>query len=137
MSGGRATLQARKDILNEAQQGDIGCIDSEGEEFLRKYVIECKFYKKLDITLGMLSNRGFLYLFWEKIAYDAYQARREPMLIARQNRTPTMLLTTKARLDGKDYSRDALVQFYRWTGGPLLFMFDRVMPPIDTYSGGK
>lgn len=90
MSGGRATVAHAKGV-KVRQVADITPVAPEGHA-LNVY-IECKFYKDLDIP-GLLLERGKLVSFWKHASKEAYKHRREPWLIARQNRFPTLLIAT-------------------------------------------
>lgn len=134
MSGGRATLQARKGKSVSAQVGDIGAIDSDGEyHFLRHVVVECKHHHNLHIERGFISSTGNLHAFWVKHCGDAVAVRREPVLIARQDRTPTLLIMT-----GNAAEALYLIEGYRrvltldeWCGQPWVYLFDEVVPKLD------
>jgi len=99
MSGGRATLQNRKGIENRNQIGDITCISEKGMWFAR-YACECKHYADLDIVSFLFKRRGKLAAFWNKLKKEAEKAEKLPLLIAKENRLPTLALTTES---GKEY----------------------------------
>ena len=92
MSGGRATVQRKAGILNVAQQGDIGLIDTQGVWFMERFVVECKHVRDLKIMEGIVKGTGALVQFWNKLN-DDLPVGRYPLLIARENRVPTILLT--------------------------------------------
>lgn len=92
MSGGRATLQGKKGLRSKAQEGDLGAIDPLGNRFTRKFMVECKFYKDLDIDAFVLTGRGNLAKFWRKHMRQAMAVEKSPILIARQNGKPTMMI---------------------------------------------
>lgn len=137
MSGGRAKMQARKGKANAAQVGDIGAIDSAGEPLLRKVVIECKFYKDLDITAGLLTERGRLHHFWVELCGDAITVGRKPFLIARQNQLPAMLLTPWETAHELDIMYEPKACLTNWSHQPALFVFDDVVPELKYYSKPK
>lgn len=85
MSGGRATLQRRKGVMNQKQAGDLSAISADGERFLDSFLIECKFYKNLQLASGILFDKGDLFAFWRKLSEEARDRDREPMLIVKQN----------------------------------------------------
>jgi hypothetical protein len=95
LSGGRATLQFKQGKKNKSQTGDLSSIDSLSQQFIDKFFIEIKFYKELGIESGFIKNQGILKSFWDKLVKDALAAEKNPMLIARQNRLPTLLLLHK------------------------------------------
>lgn len=95
MSGGRSTIQAKKGKQNLTQAGDISSIDRVGAEFIEQFCVECKHYKVLDLIPGIIHNRGALYGFWKRLIKDAAGAKKLPILIAKQNRLPALVLLTE------------------------------------------
>ena len=111
MSGGRATLGAKKGQKHRSQAGDIVAIDPLGSQLTERFCIECKFYKDLDLT-GMWFGRGFLYKVWTKERVKAQSFGKEPMVIAKQNFQETLvLLSARSPL--------ATASFTRWTNGEV------------------
>ena len=98
MSGGRATVQARKGIKNKNQAGDITCIHPEGQWFTDLFVVECKHVANLNLTASMLDGRGKLAAFWKKHCKLASDNDLAPLMIAKQNRTDTLVIFDKAGL---------------------------------------
>lgn len=92
ISGGRATVERRKGIKNKTQLGDITCIHSKGEWLTDFFFIECKAYKSLDIESSLLTGKGRLAKFWRKLIEQSDDSERYPLLIAKQNFTPTLVL---------------------------------------------
>lgn len=117
MSGGRATVQARKGIKNTTQLGDITCIDPRGRWITDNYVVECKFYKSLDIETGLLNGRGNLFKFWKHHCKLARKARKKPILIAKQNQTQTLVL-----MDGP-----GMIVYKTFRGQPKLLVQSTLM----------
>jgi hypothetical protein len=93
MSGGRATVAHAKGI-EVRQVGDITAVAPEGH-VLDSLYIDCKFYKDLDLAGGLLLERGKLISFWRRTVKDAAKHRRQPWLIAKQNRFPVLLISTE------------------------------------------
>lgn len=91
MSGGRATVGRKKgELLRVA--GDICAVTPEGHVLTDKYYIECKFYRDLDIDAFFTKSRGKLTQFWIECAEGARNYNKAPMLIAKQNLIPTLVL---------------------------------------------
>ena len=91
MSGGRATVQNRKTKgSNKTQLGDITAVDREGHPLTDHFVIECKHVADLNFEAAMFHQIGKLIQFWDKLKKETPDERM-PMLIARQNRTPTVM----------------------------------------------
>lgn len=94
-SGGRATVRHRQMVKGDSTQaGDICAIHPAGNWMAENFLIECKFYKSLDIASGLLTGRGRLAAFWARTCRDAIRHKKRPMMIAKENRTPTLLLLT-------------------------------------------
>jgi hypothetical protein len=95
MSGGRATVQGRKGIANKTQLGDITCVHEKGAFLTEMFVIECKFYGNLDLVAFLFKGKGKLREFWDVLVKQADKHGKNPLLIARQNRLDTLMLTTE------------------------------------------
>lgn len=93
MSGGRSTVAQKKGLKLGAQAGDISAVRTEGHKLTDKFAIECKHYSSLEL-LGVLTGKGRLLKFWHEIGRVAQSHNKEPMLIAKQNRTPTLACLT-------------------------------------------
>jgi hypothetical protein len=91
MSGGRATLGLRKGDKHLSQGGDVSAIDPLGAALTDRFCIEIKFYKDLDLAAFWLGH-GILFRFWERACSDAGKYSKQPMLIAKQNLYPTLVL---------------------------------------------
>lgn len=94
MSGGRATVQVAKGVKNETQTGDITAIDPLAAPFIKTFMVECKHYKELGLLSGVLKTKGTLCDFWFKLKKDAIAHHKKPLLIAKQNLYPTMVIMT-------------------------------------------
>jgi hypothetical protein len=92
MSGGRATLQLKKDIINRAQSGDMTAIAPEGYELCDRCLFEYKDYADLNIAAGLLKGTGLLHKFWADTVKAAARYDKAPILIAKQNYFPPMVL---------------------------------------------
>ena len=136
MSGGRATLQAKKGIINFAQAGDIGAIDPLGAQLLNHVTIECKFYRDLVLFKSLLQGTGKIAGFWEKHYDEARLSQREPFMIARENLTPTLLLTTKNATHLLGIRSRPVMEVFGWHprsrigSSVLVFLFDKVVPTL-------
>lgn len=95
MSGGRSTVAHAKGKRLAAQAGDISAIHPLGNEFISKFMVECKTYHDLQYV-GLLSNRGHLVKFWLEAKHQARRYDKLPLLIAKQNQQPaTVCLNRK------------------------------------------
>lgn len=108
MSGGRATVHLNRGETNR-QAGDICAVAPEGHLLTDAWYIECKHYRDLNLTSFFIEQRGLLYSFWLQTRVQARKHKRSPMLIAKENRRPVLVLVGRRGLrdwaDGK-----ALVQ---------------------------
>jgi hypothetical protein len=92
MSGGRATIHVGKGGINR-QAGDICSVAPEGHVLTDAVFIECKHYKNLQFASFIFCNTGPLSKFWTKLVQQASQHKRRPMLIAKQNHLPIIVIT--------------------------------------------
>lgn len=97
MSGGRATLRLRQDLariqINKSQAGDLTAISQEAYEFAEKLFIECKHIRDLGFARGFICHTGVIWNFWQKACEAAEQHNKTPVLIARQNLYPIVVIT--------------------------------------------
>lgn len=94
-SGGRATFISRASggtKLAAAQAGDVTAIDLAGFPLASQVVIECKFYKRLQITEGLVKGTGYLAQFWQRVCDEARTYGKQPVLVAKQNLLPALLI---------------------------------------------
>jgi hypothetical protein len=91
MSGGRATVaQKRGDRLSN-QAGDISAVHPDGHKLTDRFCIECKFYADLDLG-AFWFGKGKLAQFWKETRDEAQNHFKRPLLIAKQNRLPAIVL---------------------------------------------
>lgn len=86
MSGGRATVGAKKGKDHSRHAGDIAATSAEGSFFTDIFYMELKFYKNLHIEKFLLNDSGILANFWSVTCRQANKYKRQPLLIAKQNR---------------------------------------------------
>lgn len=91
MSGGRATLGFARGEKLSRQAGDISAVHPDGHQLTDAYYVECKFYRDLELG-AFLEGRGKLARFWAEADKGARKHDRAPLLIAKQNITPTLVL---------------------------------------------
>lgn len=99
MSGGRATLAKKKGEKLKNQAGDITAIDPKGNILTNIFMVECKFYKSLNIEALIIKNKGKLIQFWDKAVLEANAYKKLPLLICKQNRLPALLCVNKKGMD--------------------------------------
>ncbi len=94
MSGGRSTVAAKLGKRLAAQAGDITAIHPLGQPLIKHFLIECKHYQSLDFD-GLITGKGQLVNFWQVALKQAAVYGKQPMLIAKQNRFPTVICMTR------------------------------------------
>lgn len=98
ISGGRATVRYKKGGGPQSACGDLCAVRPEGHEFCDTWLVEAKFYRDLRISSFLLDNKGVLATFWEEAVADAKKHKRKPMLIAKQNGTPELVIVETGAL---------------------------------------
>ena len=132
MSGGRATQKLKKGKKLLSQTGDISAIDPMGDHLVKAYYLECKNYKDLNLA-GFLFQRGvLLQKFWDETIEYAFQYEKLPMLIAKQNQYPTLVLLPEGSIDDlciEDDVPDFLmyVRYDEPSHPTEIFLFDEIM----------
>lgn len=92
MSGGRATVGFRKGKTHTRHAGDISATSPEGHALTDQWYVECKAYKNLAIDSAMIKGTGPLIKFWDEAVAQAARYGKRPMLIAKQNQVPVIVL---------------------------------------------
>lgn len=88
MSGGRATV-ARGEVR---QAGDVCSVAPEGHSLTDLFYIEAKFYADLALPRFFLESKGILMKFWDKALAESSKYSRSPLLVAKQNMYPAIVL---------------------------------------------
>lgn len=94
MSGGRSTVH-KKSGGKIRQSGDICAVAPEGHPLTDKFFIECKRVKKLGIDAFLFKLSGLLADFWYTASHEAESYGKQPMIIAREDRFPALIITPK------------------------------------------
>lgn len=92
ISGGRATVAARKGIDLAHQAGDIVSVSPEGHKLTAVFYIELKHRKNLALSSFLLRNSGPLSTYWKVALREAHHHGRFALLIARQDNLPTVVV---------------------------------------------
>jgi len=136
MSGGRATVKAKKGINNISQLGDISAIDKSGEYLTGRYVLECKSYKSLclESLIYGTPHKGSIIEYLDVLEKICIGAKKSPILIAKQNAKPVLFITDKHL----DLYCKCLITKDFWN----FYMFEDVLKiPFETFhlltGGGK
>ncbi len=92
MSGGRATVGAKKGKDLRHQAGDITAVHPGGHVLTDEWFIECKHVKYLGLDQFLVKGTGPLATFWGKCRKEAFAHDKTPVIIAKQNGWPTLLM---------------------------------------------
>lgn len=92
MSGGRATVGFRSGKNHAKHAGDISATSVEGHTLTDEWYVECKAYRNLQIGSAMIKGVGKLMQFWDVAVAEAERYGKKPMLIAKQNLVPVIVL---------------------------------------------
>lgn len=95
MSGGRATVGRKGGKDHSRHAGDISATSVEGHALTDEWYVECKAYLNLQIDSAMIKGVGKLIKFWDEAVEQATHYSKKPMLIAKQNQVPVIVLVPK------------------------------------------
>jgi hypothetical protein len=121
ISGGRATVQHRKGV-KVRQSGDICSVSPEGHALTNNWYIECKHYKDLDVASFILKGVGNLAKFWRTTKREAERHDKDPLLIAKQNNQPVLVITTV--IPGRDCPITAVLHDFKARQEVFILLFD-------------
>lgn len=128
MSGGRATVHG----TGVRQSGDIACVAPEGHVFTDLFIAECKHERNLDLFAFVLLRRGRLWRYWQKLSKLALARNKYAMLIAKQNRVPTIVITDSPHSASNSVTIES--------GGAICYMMrfdDMVKEPFKARVNGR
>lgn len=91
-SGGRATVHKKRGEKLR-QSGDIGAVAPEGHCLTDKFYFELKAYRDLKLARFLLECAGPLGTFWRSVCKEAESYGKFPVLIAKQDRLPILVIT--------------------------------------------
>jgi hypothetical protein len=89
-SGARATRRGDQSLSHAA--GDIAAAKPGGWVFIKRFYVECKHYKDLQIPQFVSHGKSRLGNFWTVARQAALSYHRRPLLVARQNRLSTLIV---------------------------------------------
>lgn len=89
-SGGRATVRGGDTLAHAA--GDVAAVKPGGFPLTTKFFVECKHYKTLQLHLYMVHKPNVLGKFFDVARIAAAKYHRSPLLIAKQNRLPALIM---------------------------------------------
>jgi hypothetical protein len=92
MSGGRATVIRKRGGQNR-QCGDIVAVAPEGHALTDWLYLECKHVRDIRLETFILKGRGPIQGWWREACKQAKQHGREPVLIAKGNNAPIIVIS--------------------------------------------
>lgn len=127
MSGGRQTVGFKKGINRKNQAGDITAIDPIGQKLIDSFVIECKFYRNIQLQsmlFGKPKNNS-IFEFWMELHTKVTEVNKDKMLVIKQNNMPIIM-----GLDGDSVFRKVLEDSY---GIKPVAIFSNILPVCYLY----
>lgn len=89
-SGGRATRRGGSSLGHAA--GDIASVKPGGFIFTTQFYVECKHYHNLQLGHFLTSGNGKLEVFWTVARRESSRYNRRPLLIAKQDLAPAIVV---------------------------------------------
>jgi hypothetical protein len=74
--------------------------------------VECKAYRNLAIDSAFIKGTGSLIKFWDEAVAQADHYDKLPMLIAKQNQVPVIVLVPTARTMDTQFTRARIATFH-------------------------
>lgn len=107
MSGGRATVgrRAGKDLAKHA--GDISATSRDGHKLTNHFFIECKFVRDLGIANFVYMKPSTIRRFWDVAVEQANDHDLAPMLIAKENNGPVIVVISGKEARGFEWAKEA------------------------------
>jgi hypothetical protein len=97
-SGAQFTTAAKK-LISAGHAGDLMSQDLLSQEFCSKFVIECKFWKNLEI-IKFLDKKGELFDALKKVQKEAKDVNKKYWLVAKQNQQKDLLFMERQIITG-------------------------------------
>ena len=118
MSGGRATVSQ-----GVRQCGDVCAVAVEGYKFADQWYVECKHVRSLGLDSFIVKGVGPLRNFWDKARKEAKRHRKDPMIVARQNGWPDVVVT---RTNHASHWAQPIATVNRYQGVDIYFLSDLI-----------
>jgi hypothetical protein len=99
MSGGRATVAAKRGAKLSAQVGDISAVDPMGAAFIAHNIVECKYYRNLKLQTLFTGGKGGIFEFWKELEKSAIKNNKTPILVFKQNGMEPWVMTRASTID--------------------------------------
>ena len=127
MSGGRATVFAKKGIALKNQVGDICAIDEHSFKFSKTFMIECKNYKDIGLKNLITGADNKCPSWWDKLLRDSIKVEKVPLLVMKQGHMRTLLMMDSVGLSTfyiKKKSLHRYGSFIAWYPDYDAYIFD-------------
>lgn len=98
-SGAMATINKKKGSINPYQCGDLCAVSPDCYKFAKQIYVEIKFYKKLNIANFIFDRPSILKKFWNTATKEAESYNKEPIIIAKENNFPELIIFRKTLFD--------------------------------------
>lgn len=122
MSGGRATVIRARGGENR-QAGDICSVAPEGHVLTDFYFFECKHVRNIGLQAFILSGKGPIAGWWKQACKQAKEHNREPVLIAKGNHMPIIVITHT----GSMFNKHPVAFVHGLLKGCAIGLLDRVL----------
>lgn len=112
--------------------GDLVATSPLIEPLFQVFSIECKFYKKIDVTeilRGIKNNK--LLEFWIQAKRDAQHSGRTPVLITKQNFLGTLLIVQMADADKLLHTMDKPIKYMTIAQELAIFNLDDFLKNVN------
>lgn len=107
-SGARSTNRFKQGRgYLEHQTSDVGMAHPDAKPFTDRFVVECKFYKTIDLHRMFLEARSSVVgAWWKKVCGEAEAVGREPLLIVKGNALQPLIFARAGRMQGSRLSEE-------------------------------
>jgi hypothetical protein len=138
-SGALATTSSKSgDYTKKGAAGDLMAVNEKASLFIETFYVEIKSVKDLQLESLLLARKGFLYKVWKDTQEKSLQYSRVPVVVAKQNRYPEVLVTDASGVKKfgvhRMSKREAVIvpdlNFF-------LFQFEAVLRESHSYWAGK
>lgn len=128
-SGAQFTTHAKK-LITAGQAGDLMSQDQLSVDFCSKFVVECKFWKNLELIkfFEQIGGKETLYEAMVKVKSEGESVGKQWWLVAKQNnRKPLLFMPTTARVN----NHEGLEWNVIFTGTVQMFHLDHFLSIVN------
>lgn len=123
-SGARSTTLQKKGVILGECAGDLQALKPEGTAFIDKYFVECKSYDHLQWAGLVVGQPCRALLFYSKAEEQAVIFDKIPMLIAKQNRLPIMVMMPTLAASDLGINTDLFPKYRHISIFPFKFLIE-------------